>query len=365
MSISRNGSRPPAKGGHADDVDDSHRDFGGARRQAIRRRDEIDILPSQSRFPILATRATHQPPARRMAPADTVCFQMAPTRRFTWLILAVAFLSTCAAAAPFVLTGGPGPQRHTSIRGVEIVTHGVGPYRHMPADVAVQGLAQDVVTLAVGVPFLLLALVWARKGTRAGHLTLSGAVAYLFVQYFMYLGMGTYNEFFLLWVAIVLLSSQALFRLLLAVPTAAFEMKSTSVRRRRYVGGFLLLNGALIALLWLQVIVPPLLNGTLYPAGLAHSTTMFVQGFDLALFLPLSLIAGVDYLKRRAAGALLAPVYTVFVSLQMLALLAKIVWMSAIGVNAGPALVVIPLLLGGAVAAAVLSLLPHRRALVT
>ncbi len=99
----------------------------------------------------------------------------------------------------------------------------------MPADVAVQGLAQDVVTLAVGVPFLLLSLAWARRGARAGHLALSGAVAYLFVQYFLYLAMATYNELFLLWVALVLLSSQALIRLMLARPPSVFAV-STSRR---------------------------------------------------------------------------------------------------------------------------------------
>jgi hypothetical protein len=287
---------------------------------------------------------------------------MIPARRLAWLILSLALLAACAAAAPFILAEGPGPQRHTSIRGVEIVTRGFGPYRHMPADIAVQGLAQDVVTLAVGIPFLLLTLVWARRGARAAHLALSGAVAYLFVQYFLYLGMGTYNELFLLWIALVLLSSQALFRLLLAIPPSAFAVESISLRRRRYVGGFLLLNGALIALLWLQVIVPPLLDGSIYPTGLGHFTTMVVQGFDLALFLPPSLIAGFAYLMRRPFGDLLAPVYAVFVSLQMLALLAKMVWMSAVGVSAGPALVIIPVLLAGAICAAVLALLPHRGA---
>jgi len=287
---------------------------------------------------------------------------MVPARRFTWLVLSLALLAACAAAAPFVLTEGAGPERHMSLRGVEVITHGVGPYRHMPADVAVQGLAQDVITLTVGVPFLLLALMSARRGARAGHLAVIGAVAYLFVQYFMYLGMGTYNELFLVWVALVLISSQALVRLLLSVPASAFAVESISPRRRRYVGGFLLANGGLIALLWLQVIVPPLLDGALYPAGLAHFTTMIVQGFDLALFLPASLIAGWAYLKRRALGDLLAPVYAVFVSLQMLALLAKLLWMSVIGVSAGPALIVIPVLLCGAIAAATLSLLPHRGA---
>jgi hypothetical protein len=287
---------------------------------------------------------------------------MIPARRYTWLVLALAALALGAASAPFVLTGdGSGPHRHTSIRGIEVTLHGVGPYRHMPADVAVQGLAQDVVTLVVGIPFLLLALGWARRGARAGHLALTGAVAYLFVQYFMYLAMATYNELFLVWVALVLLSSQALLRLLLAVPPTAFAV-DVSARQRRYVGGFLVLNGGLIALLWLQVIVPPLLDGSLYPAGLAHFTTMIVQGFDLALFLPPSIMAGLGYMKRRSLADLLAPVYAVFLSLQMLALLAKLLWMSVIGVSAGPALVIIPMLLVGAVVGAVLALLPHRDA---
>jgi hypothetical protein len=139
-------------------------------------------------------------------------------------------------------------------------------------------------------------------------------------------------------------------------------IQSQSTLKRRYVGGFLVVNASLIALLWLQVIVPPLIDGSLYPVGLAHFTTMIVQGFDLGLFLPPSLLVGLAYLKRRAWGDLLAPVYAVFLSLQMLALLAKILWMSAIGVSAGPALVIIPTLLAGALLAAVLALLPHRAA---
>jgi hypothetical protein len=282
-----------------------------------------------------------------------------PGRRLTPLILALAVCASAAASAPFVFRSGPGPSQHTSVRGVEVTIYGSGPYRHMPAEVAVQGLAQDLVTLIIGIPFLLVALVWARSGARAGHLALSGAVTYLFVQYFMYLAMATYNELFLLWVVLVLLSSQALFRLLLALPPSAFTPDTVGSGARRYVGGFLLLNGALITLLWLRAIIPPLIDGSLYPPGLAHFTTMIVQGFDLALFLPPSLIAGWSYMKRRPLGDLLAGVYTVFLSLQMAALLAKIVWMAAIGVSAGPALVIIPLLLVGAVIAGVLSLRPH------
>lgn len=284
---------------------------------------------------------------------------MTPARRLTLPVLALCLVALVAAAFPFLSRSGPGPVMHRSIRGVEVTTHGFGPYRDMPADVAVQGLAQDAITLVVAIPFVLLALVYARRGGRAAHLALTGGVAYLFVQYFLYLGMGTFNELFLVWVAAVVLASQVLLRLLLARPAAAF---SAPVPRttRRFVGGFLVLNGALITLLWLQVVVPPLVAGTLYPAGLAHFTTMVVQGFDLALFLPASFVAGYRYARNRPAGDLLGPVYAIFVTLQMLALLAKITWMSAIGASAGPALVIIPTLLAGAAAAAVLSLRPHR-----
>jgi hypothetical protein len=283
-----------------------------------------------------------------------------PIRRLTWAIVLLACLVTAAAIVPLVFTGGPGPTTHVSIRGEEVVTHGYGPYRHMPADVAVQGLAQDLVTLALAVPVLLVALVRARRGSRAAYLVVTGAVAYLVVQYAMYLGLAMYNELFLLWVAILLVAFQVLVRLLLAEPAQAFAV-STTRRRRRYVGGFLVANGALIMLLWLQVIVPPLLDGTLYPAGLAHFTTMFVQAFDLALFIPPSLIAGLAYWRGRPAGDLLAPVYAAFLSLQMAALLAKIAWMGAVGAAAGPALVIVPVLLVGAVAAAAVSVAAHRR----
>jgi hypothetical protein len=158
------------------------------------------------------------PGAWRALPNRWYLALMIPARRLTWMVLAIAVLAALAAAAPFVWTAGPGPSFHTSVRGESVRLYGYGPYRHMPADVAVQGLAQDLVTLAIGIPFLIGALLWARRGSRAGHLALSGAAGYLFVQHFMYLAMGTYNELFLVFVALVLLTFQALVRLLLAVP---------------------------------------------------------------------------------------------------------------------------------------------------
>lgn len=267
-----------------------------------------------------------------------------------WILLLI-LLVPAATLIPILAGSQAQSVDHLSMRGEMVTLFGHGPYRHMASDVAVQGLAQDWVTLLLAWPLLIACYVQALRGGRRAWLALSGVVAYLCVQYFLYLGMAAYNELFLLWVALLMAGSQALFRLLLARPLADWE-GPVPPGTRRFVGGFLLLNGSMIVALWLGVILPPLMDGSLYPKALGHLTTLVVQGYDLALLLPASFVAGWSYLKGRSPGGLLAPVYAVFLALQMTALLAKIAWMAAVGVNAGPALVVIPLLLVGAMVAA-------------
>jgi len=269
----------------------------------------------------------------------------------TVMVVLIALLSLVACLYPQLDKRGNGPEQITSIRGEAVTLHGYGPYRHMPVDVAIQGIAQDLFSLAVGIPLLIVGLFASKKSAR-GKIFLTGVVGYFLVQYFMYLGMGTYNELFLLWAVLLFLALQTFIRLALGLRD---ETQSVPAKRR-YVSVFLVANGILMAALWLQVIVGPLLDGSLYPAGLAHFTTMIVQGYDLAIFLPPSIMAGWAYGKGRKLGLVLAPVYSVFLSLQMANLLSKIVGMSLVGAAAGPALVMIPVLLAGAVAAAVLSL---------
>lgn len=84
----------------------------------------------------------------------------------------------------------------------------------------------------------------------------------------------------------------------------------------RFAEGFLVFNAVAIGLMWLQVVVPPLLDGSIYPAQLQHYTTLIVQGLDLGLLLPLSAVSGVLLMRRTPMGCLLGPVYLVFLSFQ-------------------------------------------------
>jgi len=95
-------------------------------------------------------------------------------------------------------------------------------------------------------------------------------------------------------------------------------------------------------MLWLSIVIPPLIDGTIYPESLQHFTTLIVQGFDLGLLLPIAFISGVLLIKRKPFGYLFGTAYIGFLSILMTALTAKIIAMSMHGVNVIPAVFIIP-----------------------
>jgi hypothetical protein len=98
----------------------------------------------------------------------------------------------------------------------------------------------------------------------------------------------------------------------------------------------------MIALLWLSIIVPPLMDGSVVPKSVEHYTTLTVQGFDLSIFLPITFLSGLLLLKKRKFGYLMAGVTLVLLSLLMTALTAKIIAMALSDVNVVPAVFIIP-----------------------
>lgn len=69
----------------------------------------------------------------------------------------------------------------------------------MSAEVAIQGIAQDYVTLFVGIPLLLILLFIIQKEGLRGRLVLGGVLAYFFVTYLFFLVMAMYNRYFLVY----------------------------------------------------------------------------------------------------------------------------------------------------------------------
>lgn len=254
------------------------------------------------------------------------------------LIIASAIAAT---AVGIYSESGPGPFTFTSIRGETIPVYGQGIYQHMSEEVALQGIAQDYFTLFAVLP-LLAALSIAFRKSLSGQILRTGIFAYLFIQYLFYLLMAMYSALFLLYVLLAGTTFFAFLLSLLSIDVSVLFTKTSRQFPRRYIGTVLLINASTIALLWLSVVLPPLLDGSIYPPQVEHYTTLIVQGMDLSLLLPLAAVSAFLLLRNNPSGYLYASVYTVFLSLQMLALSAKIAAMGLAGYSIIPVIFIIP-----------------------
>jgi hypothetical protein len=212
----------------------------------------------------------------------------------------------------------------------------------MSAEVAPQGIAQDYVTLCLGVPFLLLSLFIALKGSLRGRFMLAGTLGYFLVTYLFYTVMGMYNVMFLGYVIIAGASFYAFLITLLSFNTHKLPMAFKTTTPVKITGGYLIFNSIVIALLWLSIVVPPLLDGSVIPVQVEHYTTLIVQGLDLGILLPAASITAILFIRKKPLGYLLCPVYFIFLSLLMTALTAKVIAMALLGYNVIPVVFLIP-----------------------
>ncbi len=258
------------------------------------------------------------------------------------IVFLIAVLAGIASYIGIFSQFGNGSFIYQSIRGHDIEIYGKGIYQHMPSDVAVQGIAQDYVTLFIAIPLLLISLLGYFKNSIRSFYLLSGVLGYFFVTYLFYTAMGMYNFLFLCYVTLLGLSFFGLF-----ISTRALEHSGSfhfsEKTPAKTVGGFLMFNAVSIAFLWLGIVVSPLIDGSIYPVELNHFTTLIVQGFDLGLLLPISFVIGFLLFRKKRLGYIYSTIYLGFLSLLMTALTAKIIAMYIIGVNVVPVIFIIPI----------------------
>lgn len=83
----------------------------------------------------------------------------------TILSLLIALCATLATTVGIFSQAGTGEYEYESIHGQKIIIYGKGIYQYMSADFAIQGIAQDYITLFLAIPLLLIGLFWSRKNS--------------------------------------------------------------------------------------------------------------------------------------------------------------------------------------------------------
>ena len=179
-----------------------------------------------------------------------------------------------------------------------------GLYKNDTTSGAAQETGNDLVTLVLCVPLLLVSAYFTAGGSLRGRLIWTGTVFFFLYTYASMSFLSAYNQLFLLYVAIFSLS---LFTFAYSVLTLEVNTikKSFAAAPIKVTAGFMFLIGLALGLMWLGMIIPPLMSGQ-RPAALETYTTLVIQALDLAVIMPLAMVTGYLLLQRNAWGYTLA-----------------------------------------------------------
>lgn len=228
-------------------------------------------------------------------------------RLISLLVLCIVILSIFASVIGIFSNAGSGAHEIESFRGETVNIHGRGLYSDDSISIVAQGTAQDIVTLALGIPLLIVSLSMSLKGSLKGRLLLIGTLGYFLYTYISYVFLWMYNPMFIVYVILMSASFFAFTLSMMSVNTNNLSLSFNKKLPVKFLGGFQIFFAAAICLLWMSKIIPTITNGTV-PLELEHYTTLVIQGLDLGFIVPIALLSGVLLIKRKQFGYLLSSV---------------------------------------------------------
>lgn len=220
------------------------------------------------------------------------------------LSLLIAALSVVAAGGGLWWAESAAPVPFETARGQTVLLQGSGVYRYESVFVAAGFRGQDLVTVALAVPLLVLAAFRHRRrpSPRTGLILLAVQAYFLYVYATMALG-AAYNDLFLLYVALFAASLYAF--IVLFVQTRAALGGAARGLPRHGPAIYFLAAGLVTLVVWAGPLVAALVRSA-PPPSLDHYTTTFTFGLDLAVITPAALMAAILVWRRDLLGHVIA-----------------------------------------------------------
>jgi hypothetical protein len=204
----------------------------------------------------------------------------------------IAILAIIVASIGVFWQGEGQQSEFHTLRGEIVMIQGHGLYQYETVSIAAQAIAQDVVTLLIGIPLLAVSIILFKKGSLRGKLLLSGTLAYFLYTYTSFAFGAAYNILFLAYVSLFALSLFAFILTLMEIDIPMLPEHFSSGLPRRTIAVFLFLVGGFLLLAWLGRIVPALLANR-PPLGLESYTTVIIQALDLGVVMPIAFLSGI------------------------------------------------------------------------
>jgi hypothetical protein len=190
----------------------------------------------------------------------------------------------------------------------------------------------DLVTLTLAVPGLVLSLLAARQGSVRAQLVWAGMLAYFAYTYALYVFGTSFNDAFLLHIAVF---GCSVFALVLTVP--ALDVTGIAERLgertpRRLIGGTLGLLAAGLGGMWMYHSVHNAVTGEVPPGSALVEPAIMVHlamALDLALLVPAYVLAAVWLWRGAAWGYVVAAIVLVSGTLHQVSYLVALPFQAA------------------------------------
>lgn len=223
-----------------------------------------------------------------------------------WLIPLIGILALIVASAGLFYQTPGEPYLYTNHRGESVMINGHGLYSYDTVSSAAQVQGNDLITLVVGLPLLIVSTWLAFRGSLRGKLVLTGTLGFFLYTYMSMSSLASYNALFLIYVAIFTLSLYAFIISMMSFDLNTLPQSFSEKLPHGWIVGMMFLVGGFLLLAWLGRIIPPLLqNGT---PVLDNTTTLVIQFMDLGLIVPMAFLGGFLLLRRKAWGYLLSSI---------------------------------------------------------
>lgn len=178
-------------------------------------------------------------------------------------------------------------------------------------DLRNSSIPTDVVILGIGLPCLLAAMVWARRGALVGLLFWPGMLLFVTYHAIAFAAGVPFRGPFYLYLILAALSAYTLFRLLASVDVFAVKQRLQGKVSERITGGALIGLGLLFAGLVAQIMTAPASTPSEVATGIA----------DLSI-IPTLVAGGVLLWRRQAWGYVVGAGLLFLVSMLFVGLLA-------------------------------------------
>lgn len=166
--------------------------------------------------------------------------------------------------------------------------------------------SNDLITLFVAVPLLVLAIYLTQQRSQRWLMLLMGLIGYVFYNFAFYLFGAAFNIFFLIYTVLVSMSAITLF-----IQLSNFEITNLSTKFAKkapvkWVSIYLFLISVMLFIVELSMIIPFLLSGTIPETiKLTGHPTGIVFALDFSIVIPVSIIAAILLWQRRSWGFIL------------------------------------------------------------